>query len=1128
MSNMGRYNLLVEKLDSFIRKYYKNQLIRGSIYFSAFTLLSFLAVVLLEYFGHYNSFVRGILFYSFLGVTVFCLLRYLLVPLAHLYRFGKIISYGQASQIIGNHFSEVKDSLLNTLQLKEEADKKGADTTLLMAAIEQKMQNLRPVPFGAAINLHANLRYLKYALLPLLIYAVIFIVSPGMISDGGERLINYKQHFAPRAPFSFILKNKSLDAEQFADYEVQLKLNGTQLPNEVYIESNGQSFKMQKDDKLNFSYTFKNLQRNLDFRFEADDFFSEDYNLNVLAKPILLNYQVFCDYPSYLGKKDEVLNSPGDLNVPAGTQLNWKFLARQTDAIQLGFSSGVFTAGKDDEYHFHFSRRQLQSESYYIKKLNQRFASGDSILFNINVIPDAYPQLTVEEKIDSVSNRQVYFIGDAGDDHGLSKLSFTYRFIKSENKEKTQAAEQKKLLPLGRNQNPQRFYHYFNLAEINLQPGDELEYFFEVWDNDAVHGPKSSRSKTMLFRAPGIAELKEQTKAGSEAFKDKMEDARQEARDLQKELKELQRKMQEKPELNWEEKRKAEQLLERQKELNRKMEELQKELKHNTEKEQQYKQEEERIMEKQQELEKLYKDLMTDEMQQLMKKIEQMMKMQNKELMKNEMEKMQLNNKDVEKELDRLLEMYKQLEVEKKMEDAAKGLDELAKKQEELQQKTEGQDADNKELQQEQEKLKEEFKDLQQELKELEKLNKELEDPAEMADTKEEEKQAAEEMENSSNELGKNNKKKAANNQKKAAEKMKQMAQKMRDKQQEQESKEEEENVNNLREILENLVELSKQQEDLMGRFRKITGYNPQFVQMAQEQKNLKDNAALIQDSLQALSKRVAQVRSFINKEMTRMNESMNKANRGFAVRDFQQVSISQQTAMTHMNNLALMLSETLKQMQMDMEGKKGQKDGKPGKPSGKPGKGKGKGKLSMGELKKMQEELNRQLREGMNKQQGGQQPKPGQNNQNNMSSEQFARMAAQQMAIRQQLQKMLSEMGAKEKEGLGGSKLQEMQKMMEQTEKELFNKRLSTEMQQRQQEILTRLLESEKAERKQEQENKREAEQAKEKERSSPPPSFEKYLEQKAREQELIKTVPAEMQPYYKSKAAEYLKEAE
>jgi hypothetical protein len=183
-----------------------------------------------------------------------------------------------------------------------------------------------------------------------------------------------------------------------------------------------------------------------------------------------------------------------------------------------------------------------------------------------------------------------------------------------------------------------------------------------------------------------------------------------------------------------------------------------------------------------------------------------------------------------------------------------------------------------------------------------------------------------------------------------------------------------------------------------------------------------------------------------------------------------------------------------------------------------------------MSQLKKMQEELNKQLREGQNKNGSEKGNKPGQKpgEGNGIGSEGFARMAAQQMAIRQQLQKLMSEMGAKEKESMGGNgKLMEMQKQMEQTEKELFNKKLTQETINRQQDILTRMLESEKAEKKQEEEKKREAEKSKDMEKTAPPPIFEYYLEKKKKQTEILKTVPTELKPYYKNKANQYLKKS-
>ncbi|MFN9518870.1 MAG: hypothetical protein ACK574_03970, partial [Bacteroidota bacterium] len=453
--------------------------------------------------------------------------------------------------------------------------------------------------------------------------------------------------------------------------------------------------------------------------------------------------------------------------------------------------------------------------------------------------------------------------------------------------------------------------------------------------------------------------------------------------------------------------------------------------------------------------------------------LEQLMQQQNKDAVKQEMEKLQLNNKDVEKELDRMLEQFKQLELEKKLDESISRLDELQKKQEELAQKTketeqqkqlkkEEKNKQLEQLKQEQQKVREEFEQVQKEIEQVKEQNKELEDPAQINDTEKQEEEIEQDMKESEQELQKNNSEKAGQKQKEAAQKMQEMSSNLKKGREDEKEKEDALNAEALREILENTIQLSKDQEQLMEQMRSISGYNPQFVEAGKTQKNIADNSRIIEDSLLALSKRVPQISSFLNREVSKLKENLDRSVKGYSNRSMGDIRTRQQYAMTHANNLAVMLSEVLQQMQMEMQanGGKGGKKSKPQKGQGKGGKQQ---KRSMSDLKKMQEELNKQLREGMNKQQqqGGEKP----NGEQGMGSREFARMAAQQQAIRQQMQKMMNEMGAKEKEGMGGNqKLQEMQKLMEQTEKELFNKKLSSEMLQRQQDILTRMLESEKA----------------------------------------------------------------
>jgi hypothetical protein len=1144
------YDSLIQKLDAFIRKYYKNQLIRGAIYFAAATLLFFFLVIVLEYFGRYQPTTRAALFYSFVTFSGFCLVRFMLFPLASLYKLGKTIDYAQASAIIGNHFPEVKDKLINVLQLK--AGTTSADNSLIEAAIGQKTRELNPVPFSAAIDLNKNIKHLRYVALPVVLYVLVYLIAPGMISDGSKRVLHYNQTFKPTAPFTFVVENDKLQAQQFTDYDLKLKVEGAELPEEVFVVLNGNSYKMQKTDKLHFSYTFTNVQKDLSFQMLADQFYSDQYTLLALAKPLIVNYRARLDFPGYLGRQAEWVDNPADLTIPAGTVVTWQFNTSNTDEISLGFGSQWMKAEEKGKDQFSYAKKFFISGNYSVRTTNSKHHNSDSMQYSINVLPDAFPAISVDEKRDSLSGRQLFFIGDATDDHGLTKLAFHYTITRAGKQQ--QRLNQTQLLPIDRKDASTRFYHQLNLTETGIQPGDEISYYFEVWDNDGVHGAKSTKSAEKTIKAPTEKELEEKTEAGSSALKEKMEEAMKDAKSLQKEMKDLERKMLEKKELTWEEKKKLEQLMERQKELAQKLNEIKKENEKLNKEEAEYKQQQENIMEKQQQLEKMFNELMDEEMKKLIREMEQLMQMQNKDMMKQEMEKIQLNNKDVEKELDRMLEQYKKLELEKKLEQASDKLEKLGEKQEELGQKTEDAQKDNKnktseekkqaqeELKQEQQKLSEEFKETQEELKEIEEKNKELESPEELENTDEEQQEIEKDQQGSEDDLEKKDNKSASQKQKKAGAKMKEMSAKMKDKKAEQEQKELELDAQALREILENTIQLSKDQEALMEQMKTISSYNPQYVDVAQKQKKIKDDAKIIEDSLLALSKRVAEISSFVNREVSKLNDNLDRSIKGFGTRNFNEIRTREQYSMTHANNLSVMLSDILKQMQDQMSGSSSDpKDGK-GKPKqckgGAKGKGKGAGKpKSMGELKKAQEELNKQLREGMNKQgnkgkDGQQKPgdgKPQMGGQGSpggpggLSSEEYARMAAQQQAIRQQMQKMMQQMGAKEKEAMGGNgKLQEMQKLMEQTEKELFNKQLTAEMLKRQQDILTRLLESEKAERKQEQDQKREAEQAKEKPAVTPP-DFEQYLKQKNKEKELLETIPAELQPYYKEKAKEY-----
>lgn len=95
-----------------------------------------------------------------------------------------------------------------------------------------------------------------------------------------------------------------------------------------------------------------------------------------------------------------------------------------------------------------------------------------------------------------------------------------------------------------------------------------------------------------------------------------------------------------------------------------------------------------------------------------------------------------------------------------------------------------------------------------------------------------------------------------------------------------------------------------------------MSSQDPNYTTLAQKQKDVKDNLKTAEDSLYALSRRIPQIQSVVNKEISAINEHIDQALDNMGERQTAVANRNQQFAMTSMNNLALMLTEALDQLQ--------------------------------------------------------------------------------------------------------------------------------------------------------------------------------------------------------------------
>jgi hypothetical protein len=335
---------------------------------------------------------------------------------------------------------------------------------------------------------------------------------------------------------------------------------------------------------------------------------------------------------------------------------------------------------------------------------------------------------------------------------------------------------------------------------------------------------------------------------------------------------------------------------------------------------------------------------------------------------------------------------------------------------------------------------------------------------------------------------------------------MQELSNKLKKMQEDEEEQEDKINSSELRQLLENLLSVSFEQEKIMKELRGISTINPDYVLKIQKQKNIQVNFKLIEDSLYSLSKRVPQIQSTANKEVQIINLNVKNALENLADRKTAEANRDQQYAMTSINNLALMLTEVLDQLE------KAQQNGKSG--------GKGKKKQSLSQLSKMQEQLNKNMQKARDEMQKQGQQKQG--NQKGNMSENFAKMAREQQMIRQSMQEINR---LENKDGQGGlGNLEKIIKEMEQTETDLVNKRIKEETLERQKEILSKLLDAEKAENERDEEEKRESTEGKNQVTINSKIMLD-YLKNKEKETDLLRTISPSFNSFYKIKVLDYFK---
>lgn len=1110
---MNNQQILEEKIRKFIKKYYLNELYKGIVFFTVILLSTFIIFSLFEYFSYSDRIIRSILFYSFIFLFAGNLIFYIIVPVFKLCGLGKQLTEEQIAKIIGKHFSQIDDKLLNLFELQKQLNRGDYESLdLLSAAIDDKIDSFKAYSFVHAIPVAKTKKIARWTLVPIAVFILVFSVKSEVFTESTKRIVHYTTVYEKPAPYGFQITNPSLTASQYDDFTINVKVKGSELPEEVFVNYDNRYFKCNKVSNSEFSYTFQNLQKNIDFQITTQEVQSSLYQLNVLPKPVTLGFVMELHYPAYLHKNDDIIKNVSNVTVPEGTVINWKFFTRNSDNLIFAIN-GVPKEYSTDENNCKVHVLAKNSFTYSIFGKNKYMTSHDTLTDEVTVIKDMYPEIAILSQQDSLFSGRFYFKGNIKDDYGFSKLHFVYTKY-DENGTVVEAGNVVDI-KIKNDITIQDFYFYFDEASFTLKPGYKIDYFFEVFDNDGVNGPKSTKSSVSTFRVKTLEEIENDLKKSDEQTKNDYEDLVAESSQLMKNIDKLQAQMMQEKEMSWQDKKKLEKLMEQYQQLKSKLEELKQNQQNKNSLENQYKDIDASVLQKQQELQQRMDRVLTEEMKSMLQKLQDMMKSPTKDQVQKEMQKLKTNTDAINKQLDQQLQLYKQLELEKKVTEAVKQLNDLSEELKKNAEKTNDKSIDKQYLQNQQNSIQNKYKQIQKDIQELKQLNKELEEPTDFKNTDALQQEIQQQMDQGQMNLEKNNRSKSSQNQMKASEDMEQLAQQIEKDFNESELEQVSEDIETLRQILDNLVKISFDQENVLETTKKTSSRSATVSDLMLKQHKVKDNMKTIEDSLNALARRQMAVKPYVQTEITKIKDYLIASQNMLQDRRLSETSKNQQFVLTSMNNLALMLKESMKEMKKKQSECKG-KCNKSGGSCSKPG---GKGKSKKTSARELQQQLNRQMQ--ALKKSMEQQGKQGQSQKTQQSmSEQFAKMAAQQEAIRKMLEDY--ENALKSENGVGDKSIEQLINEMKQTEKELVNRKLTQQTIDRQNSITTRLLKSEKADIEREKDDERKSIEAKQQLRTNPPKEWNEDYK-KTRQNEMLHSIPATLNYYYKEKANNY-----
>jgi len=656
--------------------------------------------------------IRHILYRTVLGLSALCTLGISFILLESIFRFCTSIRFGfiitllmsgfglflwthfiptlslwnsklpsddTLAQKIGETFPEIRDRLIDALQVFRDHSKHldGTSDALAESALKDIHEKSNSLDYRTAFKYPPLFSVLRNLSILILAGSVLFLFFPMSMRNAFHRLIHPLTSYEKPMPFQWIAYPGNIQLIQGDSLKITVDISGL-IPEYIHLVTR-ESDRQPREIQLNppFEYTINDINRSFDYHLKSGGFKSSLFHVTVFERPILRCLQVRLVPPAYTGIPSQPMESnTGDIHALKGTRAELTI----TSSHPLISSSLMFESRASQlmslipPVHAKHVLSVFRPDDYwFIITDTQGLNNVNPIHYTIRIRSDLNPvaEITSPAKntdLDEQMRLPLSLVAE--DDFGLSLARIGYWI---DHGGTMQSAFPETLYsPVDFDPpNAQRLTlnHVFDLDPLGLLPLDQIGYFFEVFDNDRISGPKIGRSDTYIARFPSMLEIFEDVTRMQDDQIHSLESMAEKVEALDKKLKDISNDIKANREIPWEKRREIKETVEKQHQIEQQVDALENDIDNMLEKLQKNDLVSMETLEKYQELHNLFEEISTPELQEAMKRFQKSLEEMDQEVLRQAAENMEINQEMLLKSLERTIALLKKIHVEQKLDE---------------------------------------------------------------------------------------------------------------------------------------------------------------------------------------------------------------------------------------------------------------------------------------------------------------------------------------------------------------------------------------------------------------------------------------------------------------------------